>query len=133
MISPYTTFDNSSVIADHTVLLHTEDVRQVAGERHESGACVLGRPGETGIVGRREVLFQEPVGGRHIGDAGELEFLRQAFLQGAEHALRAAPGLRRIGRDQLNTELLQGTSDLGWIVLVDLAAGLRRGAMSESW
>ena len=114
------------VIADHTVLLHTEDVRQVAGERHEGGGCVLGRPGEAGIVGRQEVLFQEPVGGRHIGDAGEIEFLRQAFLQGAEHALRAAPGLRRIGRDQLNTELLQGTSDLGWIVLVDLAAGLRR-------
>ena len=50
----------------------------------------------------------------------------QALLQGPEHALRAAPGLRRIGRDQLDAELRQGPADLGRVVLVHTAACLGR-------
>ena len=69
------------VIADHTVLLHTEDVRQVAGERPEGGACVLGRPGEAGIVGRPEVLFQDAGWRPPYGDAGELEPCGRRFCR----------------------------------------------------
>ena len=48
------------------------------------------------------------------------------FLQGPEHALGAPPGLGRIGRDQLDVELLKRTADLGRLVLVHRAAGLGR-------
>ena len=61
------------------------------------------------------------IGLGHGGDPGEAQLLGQALLQGPEHALRAAPGLRRIGRDQLDAELRQGPADLGRVVLVHTA------------
>ena len=81
---------------------------------------------EAGVVLWQEDLLEEAVGLDHVGDAGEPEFLGQALLQGAEHALRAPPCLGRVGRDQLDAELRQGAADLGRGVLVHLAAGLGR-------
>ena len=75
---------------------------------------------------RQVDLPEEAVGLGHLGNAGEPEFLGQAFLQGPEHALGAPPGLGRIGRDQLDVELLKRTADLGRLVLVHRAAGLGR-------
>ena len=49
-----------------------------------------------------------------------------ASMQGTEHALRAAPGLRKIGRDQLDGELRQGPADLGRVHLVHTVACLGR-------
>ena len=60
-------------------------------EGHEGAALVLGRGREAGVVLWQEELLEEAVGPGHVGDAGEPEFLGQALLQGAEHALRAPP------------------------------------------
>ena len=65
------------------------------------------------VVLWQEDLLEEAVGLDHVGDAGEPEFLGQALLQGAEHALRAPPCLGRVGRDQLDAELRQGAADPG--------------------
>ena len=86
----------------------------------------LSRPGKARVVGRPEDLLEEAVGVLSGGDPGQAQLLGQALLQGPEHALRAPPRLRRIGRDQLDAELLKRPAHLGRIVLVDLAAGLRR-------
>ena len=69
-------------------------------------------------------LAQEPVGGLDGGDPGQRQLLGQAVLQGPEGALAAAPGLRRIGRDVADAELLQRPADLGQLRLGNLAAGL---------
>ena len=75
---------------------------------------------------RPEELLEKAIGLGHGGDPGEAQLLGQALLQGPEHALRAAPGLRRIDRDQLDAELRQGPADLGRVVLVHTAACLGR-------
>ena len=106
--------------------MDAQDVVERAGEGDEGGAPVLGRGREAGVVLWQEDLLEEAVGLDHVGDAGEPEFLGQALLQGAEHALRAPPCLGRVGRDQLDAELRQGAADLGRGVLVHLAAGLGR-------
>ena len=114
------------VVADDTVCVDAEDVVERACEGHEGGALALGRGGEAGVVERQVDLLEEAVGLGHVGDAGEPEFLGQALLQGAEHALGPPPGLGRVGRDQLDAELHQGAADLGHLVFVDFAAGLGR-------
>jgi hypothetical protein len=75
-------------------------------------------------VVRQVDLGDEPVRFFHGGDPGQLELLDQAVLEGGESALRAAPGLGRVGRDVLDAELGQRPADLGRVVLVDLGAGL---------
>ena len=114
------------VVADDALCVDAEDVVEGACEGHEGGALVLGRGREAGVVERQVDLPEEAVGLGHAGDAGEPEFLGQALLQGAEHVLGAPPGLGRIGRDELDVELLKRTADLGRLVLVDRAAGLGR-------
>ena len=71
-------------------------------------------------------LLEEAVGLLDPVDAREPELLGQALLQGGDHALRPPPGLGRIGRDELYVELLKPTVDLGRLVLVHRAAGIRR-------
>ena len=66
----------------------------------------------------------KPVGGLDLGDADQRQLLDQPVLQGAEGTLRATPGLRRVGGDVLDAELVQGAPDLAAPILVDLAAGL---------
>ena len=118
-------FPHGVVARDDAVLLGAEDVLERAGKSHEGRAGVRGRAGEAGVVRRPEELLEKAIGLGHGGDPGEAQLLGQALLQGPEHALRAAPGLRRIGRDQLDAELRQG-ADLGRVVLVHTAACLGR-------
>ena len=44
---------------------------------------------------------------------GESEFLHQAILKRAVHAFDAALGLTRVGADDLDVQLGQGTTELG--------------------
>ena len=59
-------------------------------------------------------------------DPGQRQLLRQTVLQRAEQALRAPARLRRVGRDVLDAELLQGPPDLRQQRLRHLPARLRR-------
>ena len=95
------------VVSDGAVLVDAQDVVERAGEGDEGGALVLGRGGEAGVVLGQIDLLEEAVGLVDPGDAGEPEFLRQALLQGAEHALGPPPGLWRIGCDELDAEALK--------------------------
>jgi hypothetical protein len=69
-------------------------------------------------------LPQEAVGGLDGGDPGQRQLLGQAILQGAEGTLAAAPGLRRIGRNMANAELLERPAHLGQLGLRHFAASL---------
>ena len=105
------------VVADRALLDDTENLAPGFGAiRHEGTALLLRRDRKGRVVFGDIVLAQPTVGGLDIVDADEPQLLGQAILQRAEDALRAAPGLRRIGRDVLDAELRQGASDLGLCV-----------------
>ena len=91
------------VVADDALLLAAQDVLDLGqAGRHEGTLGQLRGLGDArGVVGQIDFL-DEAVGRRRAGDAGQLVLLDQAILQGAEGALRAAPGLRRIGREVLD-------------------------------
>ena len=93
-------------------------------EGHEGRTLGLGPGREASVVVRQVDLLKEAAGLGHVGDAGEPEFLGQALLHGGEHALRAPPGLGRVGGDVLDAELVKRATDLGRIVLVHRAFGL---------
>src|SRR5665213_2016782 len=115
------------VVADLAGLLDTEDLAPGTGRvGNEAGAGLLGGDGELRVVGGDVGLGEPAVGGLDPGDPGELQFLRQPVLQGAEGALRAAARFGRVGGDMLDAELPEGAADLGWVALVDLAAGRGR-------
>lgn len=95
-------------------------------DRHEGGARLGRGDGETAVVARQIALLEEAVGRLGGGDAGQLELLGQAVLQGAEGPLAAPASLRRVGRDVLDAELGQGASNLGQHALGHLGAGFRR-------
>ena len=78
---------------------------QGAGEGHKGCFPDFGHHRKAGVVSRQEGFLKETVGLVHVGNAGEPEFLRQAFLQ-------------------LDAKLSQGAADLGRLVLVHLAPGL---------
>lgn len=71
------------------------------------------------------VFAQEPVGRFQRRDPMQPQLLRQASLPGAEVALRTPARLRRLGRDHLNAEVMQGASYLGQPLRIDLAGRLR--------
>ena len=95
--------------------MDAEDIVQDAGEGHEGRPFDFGRGREAPVVVRQVDLLEEAVGLSHVGDVGEPEFLGQAL--GAEHPLRAPPGLGRVGGDMLDAELAKGAPDLGRVVL----------------
>ncbi len=114
------------VVADLALFLEAEDLGEIdAGDRDESHAFLLGLDGETRIMGGDVDVPDKGVGGLDRGDPGERQLLRQAVLQGLEDAFRTASGLRRIGRDMFDAQMLEGASDLGRTGPIDLAAGLR--------
>src|SRR5271165_3378618 len=62
--------------------------------------------GEARVVGRQINVADEGVGLLDQRDPSELELLDQTILQRLERPLRAPSGLRRIGPDVLDPELL---------------------------
>ena len=105
--------------------MDTQNVREVgAAPRHKGGARLLGRClklcGEAG----EELLAKKSIGRGHLGDACESQFFGEPILERPEHALGAAPGLRRICGNERDPQLLQSTMHLRQPALVHVAPGL---------
>src|SRR5271168_1225033 len=114
------------VVADLPLLLLAQDLVEIDARNQGEGRAFAGRiDGEPGVVGGQIDLADEGVRRLDIGYAGERELVDETVLKRPEHALRSAPGLRRIGPDMLNPELLERPSHLGGMAAVDLAARLR--------
>ena len=101
------------VVADLALLLDAEDVVEIdPGDRGEGGARLSLRRSEARIVLRKIDLAEEGVGLFDRRDPGEPELVDQPVLQRPERPLRASPGLRRIGANVLDPELLERPADL---------------------
>ena len=102
------------VLADLPLLLDAQDLVEIdAGNGREGRALAGGLNREAGVVFRQIAVADEGVGRLHIGYAGEPQFLRQPILQRRERPLGSPSGLRRIGPDMLDAQLLERPSDLG--------------------
>src|SRR5690348_15171191 len=113
------------VVSDLALLLNAQDLAEIdALNRDEGRAGRSGLNREAGVVLRQIDVADEGVGRLDVSYAGELEFVRQTILQRAEHPLRTAPRLGRIGPDMLDAQLRERPADLGWMAAVDRAAGL---------
>jgi hypothetical protein len=72
---------HSVVVADDAFFLDAQDIGEVApGLRDEGTAALRRRFHKALVVSRQEDLGQEAIGGVHVGDAGQAQFLRQAAL-----------------------------------------------------
>jgi hypothetical protein len=102
------------IACHHPLLLDAQDICQRCRicERHERALCDLWRSGKTRVVGGKIHLAQEAIGNIDLRDAGKLELLWQPFLQRAEHAVRAPTCFRRIGRDMLDSKLIERPAHL---------------------
>ena len=116
------------VTAHHALLLHAQrlDQRRRVSHRHKPALRQGRRPGKAGVV-RRQVDIADPgVGPLDVADPGPCQLLDQAILQRAEHPLRTAPRLGRVGRDMLDPQPLQRPANLRRPLPVDRRARLRR-------
>ena len=102
------------VVLDGPVVLEAADAIEVRARRRRA-------PGRRGVRGRlgkaRIVAGEKPVEdllglGERAG-LGEAQFNHQAILKGAEEALDAAFGLRRVSGDPADAEFPEGPADLG--------------------
>jgi hypothetical protein len=115
------------IVADLAVFLNAENLAKIdARDCNESDAILFGRNRETRIVSRYIDIPDEGVGGLDRGDPGQRQLLRQPVLQGLEDAFRAAAGLRRIGRDMYDAQMVESPAHLRQARSVDLSASLRR-------
>ena len=116
------------VVPHNPLLLHAQDVRKRprARPRHERRTLAFRRNRKPRVVRRHKRIPQKAVRRHHILDPGKAQFLRQTLLQRPEHALRPAPRLRRVGRDQIDAQLPERPTDLRRLLLVHLPPGLRR-------
>src|SRR6516164_1390033 len=121
------------VVAVHRALkLQREDQIQVlaAGTRHERAPALCRRHLKAAVELADILLPQKSVGLVQGRDPLQPQFLRQPALPGAEAALAAAPGLRRVSRDQLHSQLAQGSSHLRQTVRIHFASHL---GVSQKW
>src|SRR5271169_1494817 len=102
------------VVADRTLVMKTADAIQFGGSGTPGLLRFPRRPAEAAIV-VGEKAAEDCVGRFDIGGAGQPEFAGQAILKSAPEALDAALGLRTVGRDVGDAELLEGAAELGWL------------------
>src|SRR5207253_7549664 len=70
------------------------------------------RSGKALLPFRQKLLFQISIGLFQRASSGQPEPLHQPVLKGPETALEPSLGLRRVGRNPFDTQLLQRASDL---------------------
>jgi hypothetical protein len=111
-------------------LLDGKDEIQIpAPTGHEGMAWLKGGDAETPVEIGDVFLAQELVGSLWRGDPAQAQLLREPALPSAEVPLRATPGLRGVGRNHLNAQLLQCSAHLREPLRIDLSA--RPGRFEE--
>ena len=111
---------------NHAILLDAEGFteRRLVCNLHEGAFRHRRGPRKACIVSRQVDVPDPHIRGCDLTDASLGKLLGQPVLEGAEHALRAAPRLRRIGRDVLDAKPIERTAHLGQTLPVDRFAGL---------
>jgi hypothetical protein len=118
---------NGVVILDDPFLLDAEDVFDVEpGCLHEGRLFAFGLDRNALIVGWNIDFPQISVGCIHVPNLLQCQFLDQPILMGFEGSFAASPGLRTVGRDMADIQLLQCAANLGQVGLVHLAARIPR-------
>ena len=106
------------VVADDARVNETADAIQVVGSRTPGRGRVTRSAGEAAVV-VGDKAAQDTIGRGEIGSVGQAELAGETILQHAPEALDAALGLRALGRDEGDAELLEGAAELSGL----LAAG----------
>ena len=99
------------VVADQAFVMEAADVVEVFGSRTPSFFGFARRATETSVVVRQESA-QDLVGGDPIIGSGQTQFAGETILKSAPETFDAALGLRTLGSDIGDAELLQSTAEL---------------------
>src|ERR1700693_4657203 len=89
---------------------------EIFRSRAPSFRAVAGSASEAAVVVRDEAL-QHGVGGVDVGSLSQAKFTGQAVLQHAPEAFDAAFGLRALGGDESDAELLESPAELSGLAL----------------
>jgi len=114
------------VASDGTLFFEREDQVEAFTTMRDKGRSLLFRRFyERCPVLREKGLKDIAIGIRNGFDAMEFDFVGQATLPCSEDPFGSTPCLRGIGRDGLNTELVESLPDLSEVEEVDFWAGRR--------
>src|ERR1700674_3144905 len=100
------------VVADRALVMKAADAIQILRSGTPGFFRLAGRTAEAPVVVGQEAA-EDFVGRFHFGCTGEAEFAGEAILKGAPQAFDAALGLRGLGGDVGDAELLQSAAELG--------------------
>src|ERR1039457_358269 len=92
--------------------MEAADAIEIFGSRTPSLFGFAGRTTEAAVVVGQEAA-QDLVGGVQIVDTGQTQLAGETILKGAPEAFDAALGLRTLGGDVGDAELIQGAAELG--------------------
>ena len=104
------------VMTDHALVHPAADAVQIAGCGPPGGFGIARRTSEAAVVVGQESP-QDLVGGVQIAGTGQTQFADQTILEDAPEAFDAALGLRTVGSDVGDAELLEGAAELGRLTL----------------
>ena len=99
------------VVADAALVMKAADAIQIFGSGTPSLLRIARRTTEAAVVVGQEVA-QDLVGGVQIVGTSQTQFTGKAILKGAPETLDATLGLRTLGSDVSDAELLQGAAEL---------------------
>src|SRR5580658_769104 len=99
------------VVADRAFVNEAADTVQILGSRAPGFFGFARRAAEAPVVVRKKSA-KDFVGRLEIGGAGQPQFAGEAILKGAPEAFDAAFGLRRVGGNVGDAELLKRTAEL---------------------
>ena len=104
------------VVADHALMNEAADAVEIFGGWAPCGLHFTGTAGEAAVVvGDKDA--QDGVGGIEIAGLRQAEFAGEAILKHAPEAFDAAFGLRAVGGDESDAELIEGAAELGGLPL----------------
>src|ERR1700688_1458235 len=99
------------VIADATFVMEAADAIEIFGSGTPSLLGIARRATETSVVVRQEAA-KDLVGGIQIVGTGQTQLAGEAILKRAPEAFDAALGLRTLGSDIGDAELIQSAAEL---------------------
>jgi hypothetical protein len=100
------------VVADTALVVKATDAVQIFGSGTPSFFRLARGASKATVVVRQEVA-QDLIGGAQIVSTGQTQLAGEAILKGAPEAFDAALGLRTVGCDVGDAELLESATELG--------------------